>query len=49
MKKLISIALTLVMLLSLLPTQALAAGRYSDTAGSWAESAIDRWSGYGIV
>ena len=49
MKKIISIVLTLVMLFSLLSMQAFAAERYSDTAGNWAEHAIDRWSEYGVI
>lgn len=28
---------------------AVAAPKYGDTAGHWAEAAIDRWSGYGVV
>lgn len=51
-KKLLSLVLTLAMVLSLVPLSALAAapeGGYQDTKGHWAEAAIDRWSGYGIV
>ena len=47
-KKLLSVVLAFVMVLSLLPMSALAAN-YGDTQGHWAEAAIDRWSGYGIV
>lgn len=49
MKKVISIILSLVMLFSLLPTQTFAANQYTDTAGNWAEGAIDRWSEYGVI
>lgn len=49
-KRALSLALALVMALSLLPTASLAAGqKYDDTQGHWAESAIERWSGYKIV
>lgn len=49
-KRALSLALALVMALSLLPTASLAAGqKYDDTAGHWAESSIERWSGYKIV
>lgn len=49
-KRVLSLALALVMVLSLLPTVSLAAGqKYDDTQGHWAESAIERWSGYKIV
>jgi hypothetical protein len=44
-KRLLSILLTLCMLVSL----ASGAFAYSDTADHWGESAIDRWSGYGVV
>ena len=48
--KLLSILLCLVMALTLLPTVALAAGSgYRDTDGHWAETAIDRWSAYGVL
>ena len=48
--KLLSILLCLVMALTLLPTVALAAGSgYQDTDGHWAETAIDRWSAYGVL
>ena len=47
-KKLLSVVLAFVMVLSLLPVSALAAN-YSDAEGHWAEAAINRWSDYGIV
>ena len=48
--KLLSILLCLVMALTLLPTVALAEGSgYRDTDGHWAETAIDRWSAYGVL
>ena len=48
-KRIISLLMTVVMVLSLLPTTALASGTYTDTTGHWAEEAIDRWSGYGVI
>lgn len=48
-KRILSIILVCVMLVSLLPTFALAAPVYGDTNGHWAADAIDRWSGYGVV
>ena len=48
--KLLSILLCLVMVVGMLPTVALAAGSgYQDTDGHWAETAIDRWSAYGVL
>lgn len=47
-KKFSAIMLCLALLCSLCMPTAFAAG-YNDTAGHWAESAIDRWSGYNIV
>lgn len=50
MKKLISIALTLLMVMSLIPAASFAASKdYNDTKDHWAEEAIDRWSDYGVV
>ena len=49
-RRLLSISLALCMVISLLPISAQAAqGTYSDTAGHWAESAIERWSEYGVL
>ena len=48
-RKLLSIVLALCLTLTLLPTATLAAGSYADTNGHWAEAAIERWSGYGIL
>ena len=48
-RKILSTLLVLCMLVSLLPTMALAASVYNDTDGHWAADAIDRWSGYGVV
>jgi hypothetical protein len=49
-KKLLSVGVSLALLSTQLMSAALAAGNdYQDTKGHWAQSAIDRWSGYGIV
>lgn len=48
-RKLLSIVLALCLTLTLLPTMSVAAGSYADTNGHWAEAAIERWSGYGIL
>ena len=49
-KKLLSIVLAAVMLLSLLPTAAFAAdGTFSDTNGHWAENAIETWASHGVL
>lgn len=45
-----SMLLALAMLLSLLPTAALAAETsFTDIQGHWAEAAIERWTSYGVV
>lgn len=46
-KRIASLALTCALVLGLLPTAALAA--YSDTSGHWAEPAIARWEGGGVL
>lgn|GEM_PF-313764 len=46
-KKLICILLAIVLVFSLVPAGAVAA--FSDSSGHWAQSAIDRWSGYKVV
>lgn len=49
-RKVFSLILALAMAVSLFTAGVNAASlSYSDTAGHWAESAIERWSGYGIV
>lgn len=48
-RKLLSIVLALCLTLTLLPTATFAAGSYADTNGHWAEAAIERWSGCGIL
>jgi uncharacterized repeat protein (TIGR02543 family) len=48
-KRIVSALLSLALVLSMAPMAATAAGTYSDTAGHWAEAAIERFSGYGIV
>jgi len=49
-KRVLSLLLSLVMLLGLcVPAAAAEEGGYKDTHGHWAEEAINRWSGYGII
>ena len=49
--RLLSILLTAVMVLTMVPMTVLAEEEHSftDTADHWAENAIDRWSGYEVV
>lgn len=47
-KRFLAILLTVCMVISMVPV-AMAAPAYGDTDGHWAESSINRWSGYGIV
>ncbi len=47
-KRTLALALTFAIVMSLLVFPSSAAG-FGDTNGHWAEAAIDRWSGYGIV
>lgn len=49
MKKALSIVIAMAMTLSLLTLGVAAKGTYSDTQGTWAEAAIERWSGYGMI
>lgn len=50
MKKYTSLFLALVLTLGLVTVPSSAAGgKFKDTSGHWAEAAIDRWSGYGVV
>lgn len=51
LKRKLAALLTGTMLVSTMSAMTVTAGaaNYSDTAGHWAESAIERWSGYGIV
>ena len=49
-RKVLSILLSLAMLCSLaMPTAFAADSRYIDTTDHWAETAIERWSDYGVV
>ena len=49
-RKLLSLVLAFAMTVSLFTVGASATEpTYGDTAGHWAESSIDRWSGYGVV
>ena len=50
MKKFLAIVLALLMTFSLMSVSAFAAGTgYTDTQGHWAEDAINRWTGYGVI
>ena len=54
LRKLLSVALSLALAASLSSPAFAAEGqstaqKYGDTAGHWAEAAVDRWSGYGVV
>ena len=48
-KKIVSILLTFMLLIGLMPTALAAESSYQDTNGHWAEAAIERWSGYGVI
>ena len=48
LNKLLSLVMALAMVLTLLPVTALAVS-YTDTGTHWASSAIDKWSGMGIL
>ena len=48
-KKILSVFLTLAMMLSLMPMALAAESSYQDTEGHWAEAAIERWSGFGVI
>jgi hypothetical protein len=48
-KRALTFLLAVVFVVSLLPTVALAADQYDDVSGHWAESSIERFSGYGVV
>lgn len=47
-KRLLSVLLAVIMVVTLMPTMVFAAD-YIDTQGHWGEQAINRWSGYGVV
>lgn len=48
--KFLSLMLSLALLCGLcVPPVSAAESRYSDTQGHWAEAAIERWSGYGVI
>lgn len=47
-RRILSLIMVLVMTVGFLPAPASAA-TYLDTRGNWAEEAIDRWSGYGVI
>ena len=49
LKRTLTLLLTLALTLGLLSAPAAADEGYRDTHGHWAEAAIDRWSGYGVV
>ena len=48
-RKCLSLFLVLAFMVSLLPAAYAAPAKFSDTDGHWAESAIDRWSDYGVL
>ncbi len=49
-RQLLSLLLSLTLLCGLCVPSAFAVnGEYSDTQGHWAESSIERWSGYGVI
>ena len=48
-KKILSVFLALAMILSLMPMALAAESSYQDTEGHWAEAAIERWSGFGVI
>lgn len=48
-KKIVSILLVFMLLISLVPTALAAESSYQDTKGHWAEAAIERWSDYGVI
>ena len=48
-KRILAVLLAVSMLMGTLAVSAAASGQYSDTKGHWAEAAIERWSGYGVV
>lgn len=48
MKKALSLLMTAAAVVGVTSTAAFAS-QFSDTKGHWAESSIDRWSGYGVV
>ena len=50
-RRILAIALSLCMILTLTPCVAIAAPAtdFTDTDGHWAEEAIGRWAGYGII
>lgn len=47
--KILSYVLSFMLILSLLPTAAIAAAAYSDVEEHWAEPAIEKWSDLGII
>ena len=48
-KKLLSVILVVMILFTAAPFSAVAADKYSDVKGHWAENAINTWSDYGIL
>lgn len=49
MRKILSVLLALAVILSLLPAAAVDSPAYSDVSGHWAQPAIEKWSGLGIL
>ena len=48
-KRLLAYLLCICMLVQFFPLTSALAANFADTDGHWAESAIDRWSEYGVV
>lgn len=48
-KRFLAAALALAMLLMMVPSAFAASDGFDDVSGHWAEDAINRWSGYGVV
>ena len=48
-KRFLAAALALAMLLMMVPSAFAASDGFDDVPGHWAEDAINRWSGYGVV
>ena len=48
-KRFLATALALAMLLMMVPSAFAASDGFDDVSGHWAEDAINRWSGYGVV
>lgn len=45
----IAFLLSLLMIISMFQFSVFASASYSDTSGHWAEKAVERWTGYGVI